>query len=277
MAKSDLPVYEKLTRKCNRRQQKICKITPHHAAAVHQTAKSLVDYFNGTSELVSANYCIGNDGSIGLCVSEDDRAWTSSSSWNDHRAVTIEVSNSENGEPWGISQAAYDSLVALCIDICKRNDIAAVSYDGTKNGVLTEHRMFSKTACPGTTLHEHLTSGKLARDINAGLVDALSDCPRKYVFGGVDLQPVFDPLFYGGKYPDLTAAGLQTEAQLFEHYIMFGIHEARQASKDFSPVAYKAAFDDLNDAFQDDWAAYVKHYLLFGREEVASGKRGEFM
>lgn len=149
-----------------KRSEKISKITIHHMAG-NLTVEQCGETFAQPSRKASSNYGIGSDGRIALYVPEDKRAWTSSSAWNDNRAVTIEVANSKAAEPWPISEAAYKSLVELCADICKRNGIQSVNYTGDKNGVLTEHRMFKATACPGTTIHEYLTSGKLVQDINA--------------------------------------------------------------------------------------------------------------
>lgn len=131
---------------------KITKITPHHAAFVG-TAEQIANCFSSTSRQASCNYAIGNDGEIIGVVDENNRAWTSSSPSNDYLAVTIEVSNSVSGEPWTISDAAWNSLVNLCVDICKRNGIAELCFTGNANGNLTAHRFFASTACPGTYLY----------------------------------------------------------------------------------------------------------------------------
>lgn len=77
---------------------------------------------------------------------EENRAYTSSSKWNDERAITIEVSNDRNGSS-KITQASYNSLINLCADICKRYGFK-LTYDGTKNGSLTRHDFYSSTDCP---------------------------------------------------------------------------------------------------------------------------------
>ena len=135
MSESNLVSYRNLTRNYSRRTAPISKITIHHAAGVG-TAQSIVDGFILAARKASANYCIGNDGKIGQSVLECHRAWTSSNAWNDNQAITIEVSNSQRGGDWPISDAAYKSLIDLCVDICQRNGIKAVNYTGTKSGVL---------------------------------------------------------------------------------------------------------------------------------------------
>lgn len=273
MSESSLVEYRNLTKNYSRRTAVISKITIHHAAGVG-TARSIVDSFLPASRKASANYCIGNDGKIGQSVLEENRAWTSSSYWNDSQAITIEVSNSQRGGNWPISKEAYASLINLCADICKRNGIKAVNYNGTKNAVLTEHRMFAATQCPGEYIHEMLKSGKIAQDINARLKTAAG---RDFIYEGVDLSPVFNAVYYGSRYPDLQAAGLKTQEQLWMHFVTFGMTEARQASAEFSPVSYRNCNPDLNMAFADDWEAYYKHYCMCGKNEIEEGKRKNIM
>ncbi len=161
MSNSSLVTYrrEPPVNRSNPRTEKISKITIHHWSGVIKTAKDGLDYFCSDSCIknrqVSSNYIIGNDGSIGQMIDESRRAWTSSSSWNDQRAITIEVSNSKTGGDWPISDAAMRSLIKLCADICKRNGIKKLYYDGTKNATLTRHCFYSNTDCPGTYIKNH--------------------------------------------------------------------------------------------------------------------------
>lgn len=274
MSESKLVQYRNLTKNYSRRTAAISKITIHHAAGIG-TAESITDGFMPPVRKASANYCIGNDGKIGQSVLERNRAWTSKSSWNDNQAVTIEVSNSQRNGDWPISKAAYAALIDLCVDICQRNGIKSVNYTGTKSGVLTEHRMFAATLCPGIYIHNLLVNGTIATDINNRLkAGATID---GYMYEGVNMAPVFTSSYYGSRYPDLTAAGLTTAQQLWAHFTMFGMQEARQACAYFDPVKYRNMNPDLNEAFQDDWEAYYKHYCLIGKEEIETGQRKQFM
>ena len=144
---------------------KVCKITPHHMAGV-LSAESCGRIFQDANRNASSNYGIGNDGKIACYVGEENRAWTSSSPSNDYQAITIEVSNCENGGQWKISDAAWNSLVNLCVDICKRYNFKLV-YDGTSKGSLTRHNMFASTSCPGPYLQGRFQ--ELADTVNAKL------------------------------------------------------------------------------------------------------------
>lgn len=145
--------------------QRVCKITPHHMCAVW-TGERCAESFDVAGRNASSNYCIGVDGEIVGCVDESDRSWCSASKWNDTRAITIECANSSLGGDYPISQATWDSLVALCVDICRRYGFR-LSYDDTRNGTLTAHHMFAATNCPGNWLDAHLT--ELASQVNAAL------------------------------------------------------------------------------------------------------------
>lgn len=167
---SPLATYTRISpNKNSPRTEPITKITVHHMAG----ALSIETFGNivaSPARQMSANYAIGNDGRIGLFCDEGDRSWCSSSPWNDHRAITIEVSNSAVGGEWPIGEAAYNSLVDLCVDICKRNGIPKLEFTGDKNGSLTFHYMFAQTSCFDPYITELLTPDgwKYLKDINVG-------------------------------------------------------------------------------------------------------------
>ena len=147
MAKSsliskDLPV----TNYSSRNGRKICKITPHHMAGnlSLETCQRVLQ-----SREASANYGIDSYGNIACFVDEDYRSWASSNYDNDSQAITIEVANDGGAETnWHISDQALESVINLCVDICKRYGFSLV-YDETPNGSLTRHNMFIATTCPG--------------------------------------------------------------------------------------------------------------------------------
>ena len=148
-----------------RRGYKVCKITPHHMSGV-LSGEQCAKIFQNSKRNASANYCIGVNGDIVCSVDEDNRAWTSSSAWNDCQAITIEVSNNKLGGNWTVSSASWKSLVKLCVDICTRYKFR-LTYDGTKNGSLTRHNMYANTDCPGKYLQSKFP--QLVKEVNAEL------------------------------------------------------------------------------------------------------------
>lgn len=149
----------------NRGGYKICKFTPHHMSG-KLTGAQCARIFRNPSRNASANYCIGYDGEIVGCVDEEYRAWTSSSRSNDFQAITVEVSNNGGAPDWTISQASWNALVKLAVDVCRRHNFRLV-YDGTPNGSLTRHNMFANTDCPGPYLQGRFE--ELVRVVNAKL------------------------------------------------------------------------------------------------------------
>lgn len=170
---SSLVTYKKLCGDYDTRNHKIDTITIHCFVG-QVTAKRGCDYFFETDRDVSSNYVVGYDGSIGLSVEEKNRAWTSSSYYNDHRAVTIEVA-SETKSPYKVTDKAYNALIELVADICERNGIKKLVWSNSKNERvnhsngcnMTVHRDFSSTACPGEFLYSHMAT--IAESVNKKL------------------------------------------------------------------------------------------------------------
>ena len=167
---SPLVTYTKLSSfKNSPRNQPISKIIIHHMAGV-ASVESFGTIVTTPGREMSANYAIGNDGRIGLYCPEEDRCWCSSSAWVDNRGIAIEVSNSKLGGNWPISQKAWHSMIELCADICKRNDIPKLVYTGDKTGSLCFHRWFAATGCVPVDTTELLTEKgwQYLRDLRVG-------------------------------------------------------------------------------------------------------------
>ncbi len=177
---SPLVTYKNITKnKTVNRTHAIDTITIHCIVG-QWTAKQGCDYFAGTTRQASSNYVVGKDGSIGLSVEEKDRAWTSSSRSNDMRAITIECA-SDTKPPYAVTDAAYNALIKLVADICKRNGIKKLLWQGNKALVgniekqnMTAHRFFSNTSCPGEYLYSRF--GDIANKVNA-LLGATNTAP----------------------------------------------------------------------------------------------------
>ncbi len=175
MSNSKLVNYTKLSPNCNKpRNHKIDKITIHHMAG-NLSVETCGNVFMNRE--ASANYGIGSDGRVGLYVEECNRAWTSSNSANDNRAVTIEVANDGGTNTnWHVSDTALVKLIDLCVDICKRNGISKLNYTGDANGNLTRHNMFIATTCPGPYLQSKFPY--IASEVNKKLAETPTPTPE---------------------------------------------------------------------------------------------------
>ena len=169
---SPLVTYTKISpNKTSPRNHTIDCITIHCMAG-NLTVETCGSVFAKESRKASSNYGIGTDGRIAMYVEEKDRSWCSSNSANDNRAITIEVANDGGAPDWHVSDKAMDSLIKLCADICKRNNIKELKWSTNKsdrvnhkNGCnMTVHRDFAAKACPGAYLYEK--HGYIADEVN---------------------------------------------------------------------------------------------------------------
>lgn len=146
-----------------------------HCMAGNLSVERCGQLFQNKSMRASSNYGIDSDGRIGLYVEEANRSWCTSSSSNDNRAITIEVANDGGAETgWHVSDKAYRSLINLLVDICQRNHIPKLLWQGDKSLIgqtnkqnMTVHRWFANKACPGAYLYS--LHPKIAADVNARL------------------------------------------------------------------------------------------------------------
>lgn len=180
---SSLVSYTKLSpNHSGQRTHSIDRITPH--CVVGQcSVETLGNIFLPTSRQASCNYGIGVDGRVGMYVEEKNRSWCSSSSANDQRAVTIECA-SDTTEPYAFKDMVYQTLIKLCVDICKRNGKKKLLWLGDKDKtlsyepksdemVLTVHRWFANKSCPGSWMYARM--GDLAANVTAQLGGGASE------------------------------------------------------------------------------------------------------
>lgn len=160
-----------------------------HCVVGQCTAESLGELFFQPSRGASSNYGVDKHGRVGMYVEEKDRSWCSggrdengmpievngiSGSENDHRAITIEVA-SDTRDPYTVTPAAYEGLIRLLEDICKRNPgIKRLRWQGDRSLVgqvekqnMTVHRWFAYKACPGDYLYSH--HADIAAEVNRRL------------------------------------------------------------------------------------------------------------
>lgn len=176
-----------------------------HCVVGQCSAKRIGEIFLPESRQASSNYGIGYDGEIGLYVEEKNPSWCSSSSSNDHRAITIEVA-SDTQEPYAVTDEAYSALIDLITDICQRNNIKELKWEGDKSLIgqvdkqnMTVHRWFANKSCPGTYLYER--HGQIAAEVNARLgVHTSTEATSEVIFNEGDVVQIRDGVttYYDG-------------------------------------------------------------------------------
>ena len=197
MSRSKLVDYIKISpNSTNPRNHKIDTIIIHHMAG-NLSVESCGEIFAASSRQASSNYGIGSDGRVGLYVDEENRSWCSSNRDVDQRGITIEVANSSTGGDWPVSNKAYDKLIDLCVDICKRNGIKKLNFTGDRSGNLTMHKYYANTLCPGPYLEKRFPD--IAAQVNARLGAAVEEKPAEQVPEKVETPTKCDlPELYKG-------------------------------------------------------------------------------
>lgn len=178
MSNSKLVVYTKLSPHCTKPRQGKIKGISIHTMAGPGSVEGCGQVFQ-TSE-ASSHYGIGPDGRIGQYVLEENRAWCCSHKV-DHEVVTIEVSSIQSyQEPYECTEAAFESLIDLCVDICQRNGIKGLRWKEGKqycpaftgnwavcNMVPHRYTTDKGKSCPGNYLFGKY--GEIAERVNAQL------------------------------------------------------------------------------------------------------------
>lgn len=173
MSNSPLVSYTKISpNRTSPRNHAIDTITIH--CVVGQcTVETLGEVFAPESRQASSNYGVGKDGRIGMYVEEKDRSWCTSNRDNDNRAITIEVA-SDTVHPYAVTDAAYEGLIKLLVDICQRNNIKQLLWKADKALIgqpdkqnMTVHRWFANKSCPGDYLYER--HDEIAAEVNRRL------------------------------------------------------------------------------------------------------------
>ena len=174
MSNSKLVTYTKLSPNCTKPRNHVIDTITIHVFVGQVTAKAgcNIKKFTKYNPITgsSCNYVVGCDGSVGLCVDEANRSWCTSNRANDHRAITIEVA-SDTKHPYAVTDKAYDTLIKLIADICKRNKIKKLLWKADKKLIgkvdrqnMTVHRWFANKACPGEYLYSR--HGEIAEKVN---------------------------------------------------------------------------------------------------------------
>ena len=132
MSNSSLISYTKISPNRTIPRNHIIDTITIHCVVGQLSVETMGNMFAKSSYEASCNYCIGYDGRIGLIVEEKDRSWCTSSRTNDHRAITIEVA-SDLQHPYAVNDKAYTSLINLITDICQRNNIKELKWQGNPN------------------------------------------------------------------------------------------------------------------------------------------------
>lgn len=259
MSNSSLVTYTKISpNKTTSRKDPISRITIH--CVVGQcTVESLGEVFAPTSRKASSNYGVGKDGRIGMYVEECDASWCSSSSNNDQKSITIECA-SDTTPPYAVTSAAYAALLDLCTEICERNGKKKLLWLGDKaktlaytpaddEMVLTIHRWFASTACPGEYLYSR--QGEIAEEVTRRLTGESAQQPESKPQTGKTFYRVVAGSFEKKENAEAQLAKLKA-AGITGGFIAAYTNE--EATQEVTPSEPKKTVDELaREVLQGKW------------------------
>lgn len=279
MSNSSLATYTRISpKKSSPRNHAIDTITIHCIVG-QWTAKQGCDYFATTDRDCSANYVVGKDGSIGLSVDEKDRSWCTSSRDNDNRAITIEVA-SDTTHPYAVTDAAYNALIKLVADICKRNGIKKLLWKADKSLIgkvdkqnMTVHRWFANKACPGEYLYERHSD--IAAKVNEilGAVEQVTPAPSapEVTAPAADDVPGTIWNFFKGKgLNDFAIAGIMGNLYAESAFKPTNLQNTYEKKLGYTDAGYTAAVDNGSyDNFIKDSAGYgLAQWTYWSRKQA---------
>lgn len=135
-----------------------------HCVVGQASVETLGKVFANPNRKASSNYGVGYDGRIGMYCEEKNRSYCTSSAKVDQRAITIEVA-SDSKHPYAVTDAAYNGLIKLLVDVCQRNNIKQLIWKENKEDRVNRigganmmvHRDWAAKACVPVQTTEVLT------------------------------------------------------------------------------------------------------------------------
>lgn len=233
------------------KQNKIENIVVHWVGNANTSAIANRNYFENLKSThttqASAHYIIGLKGEIIRCIPENEVAFHSGNSEMNRKSIGIENCHPDwNGK---FNSNTYNSLVELCVDICKR-------YGLNENNIIRHYDVTGKE-CPKYYVKNPNEWNKFKEDVRKKLQNNVQN----------EILDIFDANLYNSNYLDLQKAFGGNEQQLKAHYLSCGIKEGRRGSYVFDVRFYLEKYNDLKVTFGNDyWRAY-EHFLKNGIHE----------
>ncbi|MDR0220872.1 MAG: hypothetical protein LBI54_05645 [Lachnospiraceae bacterium] len=114
-----------------------------------------------------------------------------------------------------------------------------------------------KVRLPGNAAHVVLIEFRLVRTRGVGTLKLTNSQQKR----------VFDATYYAEQNPDVVRVFGTKKADLYRHFIRYGLREGRAGNELYDPTFYRLAHADLEEAYGRDTKQYVLHYLKNGRKE----------
>lgn len=157
---------------------------------------------------------------------------------------------------WTVSDAAFDSLVDLCADICKRYGFE-LGFTGDSSGSLTRHNFYANTNCPGPYLESK--TAELVKRVNAKVRgdDEVTPADKKEI-----AQLVWEYIYHAGL-PDedktLQLAGYENRVSNRYNVLNKSFQEVHAIKERLDAIEEKLAHLEIGDVSIDvDYSKVAK-------------------
>lgn len=247
---------------------KIKYIVLHYTANDGDTDESNARYFKTPNRKASAHYFVDDD-SITISVPDTYTAYSvGGKRYSDYKktggakfykiaknenTLNIELCDTIKNGKHDVSPQTLENAIQLTRELMKKYNIPIEN--------VIRHFDVTGKSCPA-----YFTDNGKWNQIKQKISENYSP-DKKFIFENTDYSPVFDPVYYAEKYPDLKAAFGTNAASLFQHFCTSGMKEGRVASANFDVNKYKEHYADLRSAFGDNLPLYYKHYVTHGYDE----------
>lgn len=125
-SQSKLVTYVDISPYCIKGRNHVIDSVAIHTMGGNMTLKGLGNLFHLVE--ASCNYGIDEEGNVGMYVKEDDTSICTSNRGVDSRCITIEVASTAGEEPFKCTDKAYETLINLLVDICRRHNIKGLKW-----------------------------------------------------------------------------------------------------------------------------------------------------
>lgn len=274
---SPLVVYTKLSPNHSGKRTRNIDSIAIHCMAGNCTIETCGQIFAPSSRQASSNYGIGSDGRIGMYVEEKNRSWCTSSNAVDQRAVTIEVANDGGAPQWHVSDKAMASLIKLCADICKRNNIKTLKWRGDKGLIgqvnlqnMVVHRWTAAKSCPGDYLfnkHPYIVEEVNKLIGGSSTVVTPPDQPTNVIKGSAE-KTIWN--FLKGKgLNDYAVAGIMGNLYAESGLLANNLQNSYEKKLGYTDTTYTTAIDNgkYNNFVRDSAGYGLAQWTYWSRKE----------
>ena len=261
----------------NNSSRTVSYVIIHYTGNSSDKAVSNAKYYSGSGARQASAHFFVDDKEIYQSVELRDTAWHIGSKTGyktaarNANAIGIEMCCSGN---YMVSAKTQENAAYLAAHLCKMIGITANTVDT----YLLRHYDCTGKSCPRQFVNnpsewvafknkvKSILKGTTTSTKTESSTNKTTTSTTKFIYGGLDYSPVFDPTYYANTHADVKKVYGTNATKLFEHFTKYGMKEGRASHPKFNVKVYKSKNPDLK-VLGSDYRAYFNHYLQYGIKE----------